>query len=132
MLMTEKRSKRQSKEMTPFGRTLNKLMVDHDVYDWKQLRELLRENGYKIGQSRLSQYLYGVRDPQDFQDFFYHLSKVLSLDEEEMKRLSYAYACSPKVREEPKPEHRERAELAEEEMHRRVEEGEDDDEATDR
>jgi hypothetical protein len=89
MLVTEKGQRR---EMTEFGKTLNKLMVKHDVYQWDQLRERLEDVGYKIGQSRLSQYLYGKRNPRNPQDFFDAIATALRLDEDEKTRLVYSFA----------------------------------------
>lgn len=89
MLMTENK---RARRMTEFGRTLNKLMVHHDVYSWQALRDELERVGYDIGQSRLSQYLYGDRNPQEPQRFFDALSAALGLSEEEEMRLAYSFA----------------------------------------
>lgn len=89
MLMTENK---RARRMTEFGRTLNKLMVNHDVYSWQALRDELKRVGYDIGQSRLSQYLYGDRNPQEPQRFFDALSAALGLSEEEEMRLAYSFA----------------------------------------
>lgn len=89
MLMTENK---RARRMTEFGRTLNKLMVNHDVYSWQALRDELERVGYDIGQSRLSQYLYGDRNPQEPQKFFDALSGALGLSEEEEMRLAYSFA----------------------------------------
>lgn len=89
MLMTENRPARS---MTEFGKTLNKLMVNHDVYTWQALRDELETVEYDIGQSRLSQYLYGDRNPQDPQKFFDAISVALDLSEEEEMRLAYSFA----------------------------------------
>jgi len=89
MLMTENK---RARRMTEFGRTLNKLMVNHDVYSWQALRDELERVGYDIGQSRLSQYLYGDRNPQEPQKFFDSLSAALELTEDEEMRLAYSFA----------------------------------------
>src|SRR4051812_16064585 len=82
----------EQSEMTEFGKTLNKVMVGHDVYNWQQLRARLKEVGYNIGQSRLSQYLHGKRNPQNPQEFFDALTEALDLSKEEETRLVYAFA----------------------------------------
>ncbi|WP_273845456.1 hypothetical protein [Rubrobacter calidifluminis] len=90
MIVAERRSRR---EMTEFGKTLNKLMVNHEVFGgWQELRRRLDAVGYHIGQSRLSQYLYGDRNPQDPQKLFDAISAALGLTEEEEMRLAYSFA----------------------------------------
>lgn len=98
MLMTEDKSKRQRNpkrstgEMSEFGKTLNLLMVQHGVYEWKDLLELLEAKaGYEIGQPRLSGYLYGDRNPRRPQELFDALARALELDENERIRLIYSY-----------------------------------------
>lgn len=96
MLMTEKPKKRNPKrstaDMSEFGKTLNRIMVDHDVYEWKDLLRLLNEKaGLDMGQPRLSGYLYGDKQPRRTQEFFTALAVALDLDEDERKRLTYAY-----------------------------------------
>lgn len=75
--------KRGTAEMTEFGKTLHRLMVAHEVYEWKDLIRLLKEKaGYEIGQPRLSSYLYGDRNPRHLQRFFDAVAVALDLDEE--------------------------------------------------
>lgn len=89
MYMTERKS---AEEMTEFGKTLNRTMVAHDVYTWTALRERLKGIGYEIGQSQLSQYIYGIRNPQELQALFAALSEALNLTTDEEMRLTYAFA----------------------------------------
>ncbi len=89
MLVTEDREQRALNE---FGRTLNKVMVNHDVFQWKQLRLRLEDVGYRVGQSRLSQYVNGKRNPEDPQELFDALARALDLDESEKMRLAYSFA----------------------------------------
>lgn len=119
---------RERSEMTEFGKTLNKVMVNHDVYNWQQLRTRLDAVGYRIGQSRLSQYLYGKRNPQNPQEFFDALTEALDLNKEEEMRLVYAFAYPRRGSTAPKltEENIERANAFEEEMgacHLREDEG---------
>ena len=78
--------------MTEFGKTLNKLMVARDVYNWKGLRALLQERvGYKVGQSGLSQYLHGIRNPREPRKFLDAISRTLDLNDEEKQTLILSF-----------------------------------------
>lgn len=90
--MTERQSSGPKQDMREFRSTLNKLMVAHDVFTWKALRDRLTEVGYDIGQSKLSQYLNGKRNPEEPQELFEALAKALRLSENEKLRLVYAFA----------------------------------------
>lgn len=114
MLMVEKKSKRPKRDRTQFRRTLNKLMVERDIYFWKDLRVALSDIGYEIGQPRLSQYLNGQRDPEDLEEFFDAIGRALDLTEEEKMRLAYSYAYPGSgVRSGPTEETYRKAEEAE-------------------
>ncbi|MGH3087732.1 MAG: hypothetical protein ACRDSJ_10510 [Rubrobacteraceae bacterium] len=105
--------------MTEFGKTLNRIMVNHDVYEWKDLLKLLDEKaGLDMGQPRLSGYLYGDKQPRRTQEFFNALAVALELDENEKKRLIYAYGY-PKGGVGVSGETLQNAEAAEEEIRAR-------------
>jgi hypothetical protein len=84
---------RQKKgDMNEFGRTLNKIMVNHDVYNWTQFRERLKEEtGFDLKQSRLSQWINGKRMPDDAPRILGLIRKALKLNEEENTRLVMAF-----------------------------------------
>lgn len=91
MLVTEERPNRQLED---FRRTLNRLMVNHGVYDWQELRQALYDVGYDIGQSRLSQYLNRKRNPTNPTEFFTALSDALELSQDEERELAHSFAYS--------------------------------------
>jgi hypothetical protein len=116
MLMATRKPKRGTAEMTEFGRTLNLLMVEHQVYEWKDLIEALEAVGYEIGQPRLSGYLYGDRNPRRPQELFDAIARALELDEEEKMRLIYSYGYPKGSGERITDEKVRRARAAEEEV----------------
>lgn len=129
-LMTDEKSegrqrnpKRGTAEMSEFGRTLNMLMVQHEVYEWKDLLELLNKRaGYDIGQPRLSGYLYGDRNPRRPQELFDALATALDLNREEKTRLIYSYGYPKGGAGRIDNENIERSMVAEEEIRDRAQE----------
>ncbi len=119
MLMATRKPKRNTSEMTAFGKTLNKLMVDHDVYEWKDLLELLEGVGYEIGQPRLSGYLYGDRNPRRPRELFDAIAKALDLSEDEKMRLIYSYGYPDGSGDGPSEKAIERSMAAEDEIRAR-------------
>lgn len=116
MLVTERRPSRRT---TDFRDTLNRLMVNHEAYTWKQLRERLSGAGHPVGQSQLSQYVNKQRNIQEMEEFFEALSEALDLSLEEEQELSHAFTYSPRKR--TTPEHDEKAENFEDTMRGEVE-----------
>lgn len=92
MLMVENKRKQPKRDRTLFRRTLNKLMVKRDIFYWKDLRVELENVGYEIGQSGLSQYLNGQRDPEELEELFAAIDRALHLSKEEKMLLAYTYA----------------------------------------
>ncbi len=129
MLMTENRERRQKRgtgEMKPFGRLLNRMMVDREMYEWKDLVAAMKAQGYKIEGSKLSQYLYGGRHPRDPEEFFGVVAKALNLSEAEKKELMFAYGFPDSFTgARMQPERVEKISDAEERLRRRAE-GEED------
>lgn len=87
----ERRPKRGTGDMKPFGRVLNRMMVDREMYEWKDLVSVMQSEGHAIESSKLSQYLYGGRHPRDPEEFFGVVARVLGLSEAEKKELMFAY-----------------------------------------
>jgi hypothetical protein len=117
----ERNVKRGTADMTEFGKTLNMLMVQHEVYEWKDLLELLKTKaGYKIGQPRLSGYLYGDRNPRNPQRLFDALATALDLDKEGKTRSIYSYGFPEGGAHKINDEHIERSRVAEEEIRRQA------------
>ena len=121
MLMSDRKTKRGTSEMTEFGKTLNTLMVMHGIFEWKDLLGALESVGYEIGQPRLSGYLYGDRNPRNPQELFDAIARALELSEEEKMRLIYSYGY-PKQRNNGGPTQRniDQARLAEEKIKERA------------
>jgi hypothetical protein len=92
MLVVEGKRKQPKRDRTAFKRTLNKLMVSRDIFQWKDLRSRLEDYGYEIGQSQLSQYLNGQRDPEDLEELFEAIGRALDLTREEKMLLAFSYA----------------------------------------
>lgn len=90
--MVENKRKQPKRDRTLFRRTLNKLMVKRDIFYWKDLRSELEKVDYDIGQSGLSQYLNGQRDPEDLEELFAAIDRALDLSKEEKMLLAYSYA----------------------------------------
>lgn len=119
MLMAREQEKTAKRDRIQFRRTLNKLMVDRNIFEWKDLRAELVAVGYEIGQSRLSQYLNGKRSPRDEQAFFDAIARALELTEQEKSSLVYAYAYPGGAgRSGPTEETMRRAEEAEKRIRR--------------
>ena len=127
MLMTKDKSEKTAPDeksgpkydTREFKRTLNKLMVDRDIFTWNDLRATLAEVGYEVGQSRFSQYLNGHRSPQELQEFFDAIARALTLSKDERMRLVYSYAYpSNGSKSGPTGETFERAEEVEKIIHR--------------
>ena len=115
MFVMEKKRKQPKRDRTQFRRTLNKLMVKRDIFFWKDLRAELATVGYDIGQSRLSQYLNGQRDPEELEEFFDAIGRALKLTREEKMQLAYSYAYPDGASQKgPTEETMRRAEEAEE------------------
>lgn len=92
MLVVERKRKQPKRDRTLFRRTLNKLMVSRDIFFWKDLRVELERVGYDVGQSRLSQYLNGQRDPEDLEELFAAIGRALNLTRDEKMLLAFSYA----------------------------------------
>lgn len=92
MFVVEKKKKQPKRDRELFKKTLNKLMVSRDIFYWKDLRAELEKTGYEIGQSQLSQYVNGQRDPEDLEELFAAIGRALGLSRDEKMLLAFSYA----------------------------------------
>lgn len=92
--MESMKERASSTDMCPFGHALNQIMVRRGIYEWQDLREALKRVGYDIGQSQLSQYVHGKRNPREPQKLFAAIDRALKMTEDERCWLALAFMSS--------------------------------------
>lgn len=92
MMAVEKRD--TNKILTHFGSTVWSLMAERGITKQTELMRLLETQGLKVSHGALSKWLYG--EAQVNRAFPEAFAKALHLGEDEMVRLSYAFAYGQK------------------------------------
>lgn len=93
--------------MTEFGRTLMKLRVNHQLWEWKDLIAAVNhQTDYTLTPGALSNYLYETRRPRNPQKLLTALATAMRLDDAERNEMASAFAYSQRG---PTEEHRRRA-----------------------